>query len=76
MNMPRTADSNFAEVMNITYCQMLFSVHDSLSSLNPQATVRARRGKEKGGGSKPHHCLLALVGLYPFQSPLKSTAPP
>lgn len=76
MNMPRTADSNFAEVMNITYCQMLFSVHDSLSSLNPQATVRARRGKEKGGGLKPHHCLLALVGLYTFQSPLKSRASP
>lgn len=47
MNLPQTAGCNFWEMMNIIYRQMLFSLYDRLSSLNPQATARARRTEKK-----------------------------
>jgi len=33
MNLPQTAGCNFWETTNIMYCQMLFSLYDSLISL-------------------------------------------
>lgn len=77
MNLPQTAGCNFGEMTSIMYCQMLFSLCDSLSSLNPQATVRARRTQEKVKETRRQdHRLLALVGSLPIQLPLKSTVPP
>lgn len=77
MNLPQTAGCNFWEMMNIIHRQMLFSLYDSLSSLNPQATVRARRTEKKVKETqRQDHRLLALVGSLPIQLPLKSTVPP
>lgn len=77
MNLPQTAGCNFWETMNIMYCQMLFSLYDSLSSLNPQPTVRARRTEKKVKETqRQDHWLFILVGSLPIQVPLKSTAPP
>lgn len=47
MNLPETAGCKFWEMINIMYCQMLFSLYDSHSSANPQATVRARITEKK-----------------------------
>lgn len=77
MNLPQRAGCKFLEIINIMYCQKLFSLYDTHSSVNPQATVRARITEKKVKGTqRQDHRLLALVVSLPIQLPLKSTAPP
>lgn len=76
MNLPQTAGCNLGEIMNIMYCQMFFSLYDSISSPNPQVTVRARRTEKKGKDTQRQDpWLLALVGLPLIQLVLKSAVP-
>lgn len=76
MNLPQTAGCNLREIINIMYCQMLFSLYDSVSSPNPQQTVRARRTEKRGKETQRQDpWLLALVGLPLIRLALKSTVP-